>query len=89
MVVTPEHLHLQVVADSVYQVYFKKRLSADEVPYDALLAHILLVVEDIVNSLLCYLPGHTLFRVLPYEVAIFTGKLAVLCDDESDVLGNT
>ena len=89
MVVSAEHLNLEVIANLVNQVYFKKRLSADEVPYDALLAHILLVVEDIVNSLLCYLPGHTLFRVLPYEVAIFTGKLTVLCDDESDVLGNT
>ena len=89
MVVTPEHLHLQVVADSVYQVYFEERLSADKVPNDTFLAHILLMVEDVVNSLFCHLPRHPLFRVLPYEVAIFTGKLAVLCDDESDVLGNT
>lgn len=86
MVVAAEHLRLQVVADAVYQVDFQERLAADEVPHDTLLAHLILVVEDIVYGRLGHLPRHPLLRVLAHEVAVLASQLAVLRDDEGDVL---
>lgn len=86
MVVSAEHLCFKIVAYFVYQVNFEERFSADEVPHNAFFLHIILMVEDIVNCQFSYLPGHTLFRVFPYEVAIFAGKLAVFGNDESDRL---
>lgn len=86
MVVSAKHLSLKVVADFVYQIYLKERFSTYEVPHNALISHILFLIKDIVNGCLCYLPGHPLFRVLPHEVAILASQLAVLRNDEGDVL---
>ena len=89
MVIAPEHLLLQVVANLVYEVNLEERLAPDEVPHHALLLELALVVEDIVNGLLCHLPGHPLLRVLPHEVAILASQLAVLRDNERDGLCHT
>ena len=66
MVIASEHLLLQVIANLVDEVNLEERLAPDEVPYHALLLEVILMVEDIVNGLLCYPPGHPLLRVLPH-----------------------
>lgn len=86
MMIASEHLLLQVVANLVYEVNLEERLAPDEVPHHTLLLELILVVEDIVNGLLCHLPGHPLLRVLPHEVAILASQLAVFCDNERDIL---
>ena len=88
MMIAAEHLLLQVIANLVYEVNLEERLAPDEVPHHALLLEVILMVEDIVNGLLCYLPGHPLLRVLPHEVAILASQLAVLRNDEGDGLGH-
>ena len=88
MVVSAKHLNLEIVTNLIYQVYLQERLSTYKIPDDTLLFHIFLMVEDIVNSSLSYLPGHSLFRIFAYEVAILTSKLAVFGNDEGDVLGH-
>ena len=89
MMISVEHLRLEVIAYFVYQFYLQERLTSDKVPNDTLFPKLILMVEDIVNGLLRYLPGHPLLRVLPYEIAILASKLAVLCDDESDGFGHS
>ena len=84
MVLPAEHLHLQIVAYLVNQLYLYERLATNEIPHNTRLSHILLVTEDVVNILPCYLVVHSLFRILPYEVAVFAGELAVLRDNERD-----
>ena len=88
MMVSAEHLHLEVVAYLVDKVYLQKRFAAYKVPYHALLLHLVLMVKHIVNGLLSNLPGHSLFRVLSHEVAVFTSQLTILGDDEGDILGD-
>ena len=44
------------------------------------------MVEHIVDEGLGHLPRHPLFHVLAHEVAVFAGQLAVLRNDEGDVL---
>lgn len=89
MMVSAEHLCFKIVADFIYQINFEERLSADEVPYHTLLFHVILMVKNVVNCLFCHLPRHTLFRVFPYEIAIFTSKLAVFSDNESYIFRST
>ena len=88
MVVSTVHLHFEIIAYLIYQIYLQERLTADKVPNDTFLFHIILMIEDIVYSSLSYLPGHSLFRVLTYEVAVFASELAVLGDNEGDILGH-
>lgn len=86
MVIPAVHLHLEIVANLIYQINLKERLPADKVPYDALLAEILFVVKDIVNSRLRYLPRHTFLCVFPHQVTVLARQLTVLCDNERDAL---
>ena len=86
MMVPAEHLRFQVIAYPVNQIDFKERLAANEVPYHAFLPHFAFVVKDVVNGLLRHLPRHPLFRVLPHQITVFAGQLAVLRHDERDVL---
>ena len=86
MVVSSEHLSLEVVTDFINQVYFKEWLTADKIPYHTRLREFLFMVENIIYCSLCYLSGHAFFRILPYEVAILASQLAVLGDNEGDVL---
>ena len=44
------------------------------------------MVEHIVDEGLGHLPGHPLLHVFAHKVAVFAGQLAVLGDDEGDVL---
>ena len=44
------------------------------------------MIQHIVNEGLGHLPRHSLFHVFAHEVAVFAGQLAVLRDDEGDVL---
>ena len=81
------HLHFQVVANLVYQINLKKWFASNEVPYHTLLLHLVLMAEDIVYGLLCHLPRHPLLGILPHQVAILASQLAVLGDNEGDVLG--
>lgn len=80
--VESEKLRFNVVTYSINKVYFKKWFSSYEIPYYARFFEIIFMAEDIVNSLFGYLEGHPLFRVLPNEIAIFAGKLAVLSDNK-------
>ena len=86
MMVSAEHLCLQIITDFINQIYFQKWFSTDKVPHHGLFTKVLFMVKNIVNRLLGNLPGHTLFRILPYEIAILTGKLTILGDDEGDIL---
>ena len=88
MMFSAEHLYLEVVAYLVDKVYLQKGFAAYKVPYHALLLHLVLMVKHIVNGLLSNLPGHSLFRVLSHEVAVFTSQLTILGDDEGDILGD-
>lgn len=89
MVVSSVHLNFQIVAYAVDKVYLKERLTTNKVPYHALLLHVSLMVENVVNSLFRHLPRHALLSVLANKIAILAGELAVLGDDESDVLRHT
>ena len=86
MVIPLKHLLLQIVADFVNQLNLQEWFTTDEVPDDAFFTKILFMVENIVNGSLRHLPCHPLLRVLSHEVAILTGKLAILSDDESYIL---
>ena len=44
------------------------------------------MVEHKVDEGLSHLPRHPFLHVLAHEVAVFAGQLAVLRDDEGDVL---
>ena len=81
-----EHFRLQVVADAVYQFYLDKRLPAYEVEDDRFFRKLLLLLQYVVYGRLGHLPRHALLRVLAHQVAILAGQLAVLGDDEGDVL---
>lgn len=84
-----EQLLFYVVTDSVYQFYFQKRFPADEVEHHGILREQSPVPENIVDGLCSYLERHPFLGVLAYEIAVLAGKLAVLGDDESDVLGHS
>ena len=86
MVVQLEHAQLQIVANLVNQGNLQERLATDKVPHHALLAEILLVAEDKINKLLRRLPRHPLLHILPNQIAILTRQLAVLRDNERDIL---
>ena len=86
MVPPAEHLCLQVVADAVYQVYLDKWLPAYEVENDGFFRKLLLPLQYVVYGRLGHLPRHAFLRVLAHQVAILAGQLAVLGDDEGDVL---
>ena len=88
VVVQPEHLGLEIVANLVDQFYLQKRLATDKVPHHALLGEVLLVPQDIVDSGLGRLPRHPLLLVLAHQVAILASQLAVLRYNKRDVLGN-
>ena len=88
MVVSAKHLNLEIITNLIYQVYLQERLSTYKIPDDTFLLHLFLMIENIVNSSLSYLPGHPLLRVFAYEVAILTSELAILRDNESDVLSH-
>ena len=47
------------------------------------------MAKYIVYRLLCYLEGHTLLGVLAHEIAVLTGKLAVLRNNERDIFRRT
>lgn len=81
------HLHFQVVANLVYQINLKKWFASNEVPYHTLLLHLVLIAEDIINRQLRHLPWHPLLCILPHQVAILASQLAVLRNNEGDILG--
>lgn len=81
------HLHFQVVANLVYQINLKKWFAPNEVPYHTLLLHLVLIAEDIINRLLRHFPWHPLLGILPHQVAILASQLAVLRNNEGDILG--
>lgn len=91
MVVTAEKLRLDVIANLVDKLYLKERLATNEVPHHRLIGEIGvgLMVEHIVDEGLGHLPRHPFLHVLAHEVTIFAGQLAVLRDDEGDVLRHT
>lgn len=43
------------------------------------------MVEHVVDEGLGHVPGHAFLHVLPHEVAVFAGQLAILGDDKGDV----
>ena len=88
MVVAAEEFGLDVVANLVDKFYLQKRLATDEVPHHRLIGKIGvgLMVKHIVDEGLGHLPGHPFLHVLAHKVAVFAGQLAVLRDDEGDVL---
>lgn len=90
VVVTAEEFRLDVVANLVDKLYFQERLATDEVPYHRLVGEnrVGLMFEHIIDEGLGHFPRHTFLHVLAYEVAVFTGQLAVFCDDEGDAFGN-
>ena len=88
MMVTAKHLRFQVVTNLVNKVNFKEGFTTYKVPHYAFLSELLFMVQNIINSLLCYFSCHLLLGVLAHEIAVFAGELAVFSDDESDRLGN-
>lgn len=44
------------------------------------------MIKHIVDEGLGHLPGHPFLHILAYKVAVFAGQLAILGDDEGDVL---
>ena len=72
MVVPGKHLLLQIITNMVYQVNLQERLATYKIPYHTLLGHVGLVVQYVINSSLCYLPWHSLLRVLANKVAVLT-----------------
>ena len=84
MVVEAEHFRLDIVANPVYEFNLQEGLASDKIPNDGFLAKVGLMLQDVVNSLLGYRPLHPLFNILPDQITILAGKLAILCDDEGD-----
>ena len=81
-----EHPQFQIVANLVDKLNLQKRLTANKVPYHALLAKLILATQHIVDKRLCRFPRHPLLDILAYKVTILASQLAVLGDDERDVL---
>ena len=88
VVVTPKELRLDIVTNLVDKFDFKERLAANEVPHHRLISEIgvCFMVEHIVDEGFGHLPGHPFLHILAHKVAVFAGQLAVLGDDEGDVL---
>ena len=88
VVVAAEEFCLDVVANLVDKLYFQKRLAADEVPHHRLVGEIGvgLIVKHIVDEGFGYFPRHSLLHVLAYKIAVLASQLAILGDDEGDVL---
>ena len=86
MVVEAEHFRLDIVANPVYEFNLQEGFSSDEIPNDGFLAKVGLMLQDVVNSLHGYGPLHTLLDILPDQITILAGKLAILRDDEGDAL---
>ena len=84
MVLPAEHLHLQIIAYLVNQLYLYERLTTNEIPHNTRLLHAILMRENIIDGSFCHVPRHPLFRVLSYEIAILASKLTVLRDNERD-----
>ena len=81
-VVSVEKFRLDIITYLVYQVNFKEWLSANKVPNDAFLSEIIIMTEYVVNSLFGYVKRHSFLIVLPYQIAVLTGQLAIFRDDE-------
>lgn len=86
MVVEAEHFRLDIVANPVYEFNLQEGLASDKIPNDGFLSKVGLMLQDIVNGLLGYGPLHPLFNILPDQITILAGKLAILRDDEGDAL---
>ena len=88
VMVTAIQFNFYIVANLVDEFYLKERLAADEVPHHRLVGEIGvgLMVKHIVDEGPGHLPRHPFLHVLAHEVAVFAGQLAVLGDDEGDVL---
>ena len=86
MVVEAEHFRLDIVANPVYEFNLQEGLASDKIPNDRFLAKVGLMLQDVVNGLLGDGPLHTLLDILPDQIAILAGKLAILSDDEGDAL---
>ncbi len=56
MMIAAEHFHLYIITDSVNQIYFKKRLATDKIPYYRLFLKFIFTTKNIIDRLLCYLP---------------------------------
>ena len=83
------HFRLQIVAYLIYQFHFQKWLTTNEVPYHTFFSIFFFMVKDIVNCLFSYIKRHSLFFILTNQVAIFTCKLAIFGNNESNGFCNT
>ena len=70
MVVELKHPQLEIVANLINQRYLQKRLASDKVPYNAILAELVLMRKHIVNERLGRSPRHPFLHILPHQIAI-------------------
>ena len=84
-----KQLLLDVVAQAVNQVNFQKGFATYKVKDDRVLAKLLPVSKNIVYGSLGGLKTHPLLHVLTYQVAVLACQLAILGDNEGDVLGHS
>ena len=71
-----------MIAYLINQFYFKKWFTADKVPYYRLLREVVFSFKNIINCRFGNIPTHTFFLILTNEIAIFTGKLAIFCNNK-------
>ena len=86
VVVQFKHPQLQVVANLVNQFNLQEWLATNKVPYNTLFAKFILMPQHIVDKCLRRLPWHPLLNILSYQIAVLASQLAVLGDDEGDIL---
>ena len=89
VVAKSEHLRLQIIADTVNQLDFQKRLTADKVPHHARFGEVGFMTQNVVNRHLRRFPRHALLLVLPHQVAVLASQLAVLRHNKRDILRNS
>ena len=88
VVVQFKHSSFQIITNLIDKLNLQKWLAADEIPHHTFLSELVLTAQHKVNKTLGRLPRHPLLDILPHQVAVFASQLAVLGDNEGDVLND-
>ena len=82
MVIPAVHTRFDVIANLVYQVDFKERLSTDKVPNHGGFRKFIFAVQNVVYRLLGHVKCHPLLCVFAYQITILTCQLAIFRDNK-------
>lgn len=84
-----KHSQLDVIANTVYQVYFQQGFAADEIPDDGTFSKDVTVFQKIIHCLFGRIERQFTETVLADDVTVFAAELAILRNDERNGLGES